>query len=697
VLLVAGTQIADGAWAYYGTLSHNPPSNPVRLIFIHHSTGENWLADDNGALGIALRDNNYFVSDTNYVWGPGSIGDYTDIGDWWLWFRGPNSGTYLGALYVEGDQHASYSRLATNPGGENEIVMFKSCFPNSALQGNPSDPVPPIDSNLLRGEGSGSEYHTVANAKGIYIDLLNYFRTRQDKLFIIITAPPLSDPTYSSNARAFNQWLFNDWLQNYPYHNVFVFDFYDILTTNGGDPSTNDLNQETDNHHRWWHAALQHKTDGDDDADPNVLEYPSSSSDDHPSQAGNLKATTEFIPLLNIAYNQWRAKTTFSSSIRMTTNTGNSEYPSVAAGGSYVYVAWSDSTPVSGSGGSYEIWMRISSNSGTSFGSAIRMSTNTGSSAYPSVAASGSYVYVAWQDSTLVSGSGGRPEIWMRVSSNYGASFGSAIRMSTNAGNSYNPSVAADGSHVYVAWQDDTPVTGSGAGYEVWMRASSNNGATFNSPIRISTNTYDSVSPSVGASGSYVYVAWEDYTPVTGSGAQPEIWMRVSGNSGASFGSAIRLSSNAYMSLYPCVAASGSYVYVAWQDHTPVVGSGGAPEVWMRVSSNNGASFGSAVRMSTNTGYSDYPRLAAAGSGVYVTWQDDTPVTGSGDDFEVWLRASANNGGTFGSPIRITTNTGSSVYPSVAAYGSYVYVAWEDSTPVSGSGSEAEIWLKNVS
>lgn len=26
---------------------------PVRLIFIHHSTGENWLTDDNGDLGKA--------------------------------------------------------------------------------------------------------------------------------------------------------------------------------------------------------------------------------------------------------------------------------------------------------------------------------------------------------------------------------------------------------------------------------------------------------------------------------------------------------------------------------------------------------------------------------------------------------------------------------------------------------------------
>lgn len=249
------------------------PLDTVKLIFIHHSTGENWLSDENGQLGLALRDNNYFVSDTNYGWGPDSIGDTTDIGHWWLWFRGPDSSNYLRALYKEDGQNCQYSRLSNNPGGENEIIIFKSCFPNSALQGNPNDPIPSISSNPLKGEAAGSEVHTVANAKGIYIDLLEYFKTRPDKLFIVITAPPLSDPTNAENARFFNNWLANDWLKDYPYKNVAVFDFYSVLT-NGG----------------------------------NTLAYPSSFGDDHPSKEGNQKATGEFINFLNNAYYQWKSE-----------------------------------------------------------------------------------------------------------------------------------------------------------------------------------------------------------------------------------------------------------------------------------------------------------------------------------------------------------------------------------------------------
>ena len=274
-----------------------PPSSAAKLIFIHHSCGENWLADGNGGLGTALRDNNYFVSDTNYGWGPDGIGDSTDIGHWWTWFRGPDSPTYTAALYAESGQNSSYSRRATDPGGANEIVMFKSCFPNSNVTGDPNAAAPQIGSNPLKG---GSGPLTVANCKGIYIDILEYFRSRPDKLFVAVTAPPMQSLAQPASDRAFNNWLVNDWLDGYPLNNVFVFDFYNVLTSNGGGPGVNDLDREAGNHHRWWNGAVQHKTDGGS----NVLQY--TSGDDHPSPAGNRKATGEFAALLNVAYNRFK-------------------------------------------------------------------------------------------------------------------------------------------------------------------------------------------------------------------------------------------------------------------------------------------------------------------------------------------------------------------------------------------------------
>ncbi len=256
----------------------SPPGQTVKLVFIHHSCGENWLADGYGDLGIALGENNYFVSDTNYGWGPEAIGDRTDILNWPEWFRGPETPRFMQALFSESGQNSSYTRNRPDPGGENQIVMFKSCFPNSEMQGSPGDPPAP-----------GDEL-SVGNAKYIYNDLLEYFQSRPDKMFVAVTAPPLQDPTFADNARAFNTWLVQDWLRenNYTAGNVAVFDFYNILT-------------HPDNHHRFANGAVEYITN----SGGNTLFYPS--GDDHPNPEGSRKATGELVPLLNVYYHRWVA------------------------------------------------------------------------------------------------------------------------------------------------------------------------------------------------------------------------------------------------------------------------------------------------------------------------------------------------------------------------------------------------------
>jgi hypothetical protein len=256
-------------------IDSRPPEKPVKLVFIHHSCGENWLSDNNGRLGLELAKNNYFVSDTNYGWGPESIGDRTDITDWPEWFTSTESKRYLKALYNESGQHSNYTRTFKDPEGPNRIIIFKSCFPNSNMEGRP-------DSRPARGDGL-----TVSNAKAIYNELLKYFAARPDKLFIAITAPPVLDRTYSKNARAFNTWLTKEWLSSYKGNNVAIFDFYNILTG-------------PKNHHRIINGKIEYITDRGKD----TLYYPTG-SDEHPSSAGNRKATKEFVPLLNHYYNLW--------------------------------------------------------------------------------------------------------------------------------------------------------------------------------------------------------------------------------------------------------------------------------------------------------------------------------------------------------------------------------------------------------
>ncbi|MGZ4400975.1 MAG: hypothetical protein ACXVYM_08895 [Gaiellaceae bacterium] len=301
----SGSAAAPSAVAGTGAVPARP-ARTVKLIFVHHSTGENWLADDNGRLGLALEANNYFVSDTNYGWGPDGIGDRTDIGDWWTWFRGPRSKAYLSALYAEDGQHSSYTRMAADPdpGRENQIIVFKSCFPNSQISGRPGDR-PAAGANPLRGQAADSPAMTVANVKGIYDDLLRYFARHRDKLFVLVVSPPLrredTDASHAANARAVADWLVGKWLAGYRYGNVAVLDFFNVLSSNGGSSDRSDLGSRSGNHHRWRNGGVQHLQT----VHSNVSAYPS--EDSHPSRAGNLKATAELVPLLNLAYRRWAA------------------------------------------------------------------------------------------------------------------------------------------------------------------------------------------------------------------------------------------------------------------------------------------------------------------------------------------------------------------------------------------------------
>jgi methionine-rich copper-binding protein CopC len=239
-------------------------TSAVKLVFIHHSSGGNWLANGNGNLGTALNSNNYYVSETNYGWSaqPGdNLGDRTDTVNWPEWFTDAK----MPYVYAS-DYHSAYTNIISNPGGENEIIMFKSCFPNSEV-----------------GDSIDEE-------KAIYNSLLPYFAAHPDKFFVLITPPGETNVASYQLTRDLCNWLVDDtgWLSGYSERNVMVFDFYGVLS-------------EVNSHHRWVGDHVEHVYASDYDGTS-----PYHDGDDHPNAAGNQKATTEFLSLLNHYYSAWK-------------------------------------------------------------------------------------------------------------------------------------------------------------------------------------------------------------------------------------------------------------------------------------------------------------------------------------------------------------------------------------------------------
>ncbi|GBC73671.1 hypothetical protein HRbin04_01076 [archaeon HR04] len=117
----------------------------------------------------------------------------------------------------------------------------------------------------------------------------------------------------------------------------------------------------------------------------------------------------------------------------------------IVAKGSYVNLLWSGEVD-----GQYDIFLGNSKDGALTF-STINLSNNDGDSEYPTIDASGPTVYVAWVDLTY-----GNSEILLRVSRDGGSTFSDVMNVSNSDGESEAPVLVAEGSNVYLAWHDNT-------------------------------------------------------------------------------------------------------------------------------------------------------------------------------------------------------------------------------------------------
>ena len=95
------------------------------------------------------------------------------------------------------------------------------------------------------------------------------------------------------------------------------------------------------------------------------------------------------------------------------------------------------------------------------------------------------------------------------------------------------------------------------------------------------------------------------------------------------------------------IAISGNNVYIAWWSNKT-----GNDEVMFRASTDNGVTFGNKINLSNTTeADSQDVEIAASANKVYVTWWERNQTSE-----EPVLRISSNNGATFGPIMKLASN-----------------------------------------
>jgi hypothetical protein len=355
---------------------------------------------------------------------------------------------------------------------------------------------------------------------------------------------------------------------------------------------------------------------------------------------------------------------------------GISVLPDVAADAeNNIYVVWSEKPGLFS--GNFEVFFSKSLDGGVTFSPPVNISNNAGDSLTPRIAESDGVLYVVWSDKT--GGTSGKYDIRFSKSSNMGDDWDASVKLSSNSGDSITPAIAASGSDVYVVWSDKT--SGTSNRFDIQFKKSDNGGASFTpntaSGTKVSSNSGESLTPDVDVSTSGIFVVWSDTSG--GTSGNFDILLKKSTDGGTTFlpntANAKNISTNSGISLTPSLAVDGDSVYVTWSDTTG--GTSGNFDILFKKSTDAGDNFGSVVNVSTTSSLSATPRIVASSGIVHIAWSD----IGTPGQFDIFVKKSLDDGENFATEVNISDNSGQSITPAIVLTDPVLHLVWGDLTP----------------
>jgi len=205
----------------------------MNLFFLHHSTGAGIVFEGDVRGCIQTYNQQHGTSYT--FWDHGYNGDGLTDPD------GNNTGTNYdipndntdpdGLAYLWSGTGSDAVQCRNRILSNHEVIAFKSCFPASAIP----------------------DAGTLSQYKAWYLAMRDFFDTRTDRVFVVMSTPPLhrrsTNSTEAKNARRFADWLKSDaYLSGHP--NVVCFDLFDVLAkADDGSATANMLRYEYEGSH----------------------------------------------------------------------------------------------------------------------------------------------------------------------------------------------------------------------------------------------------------------------------------------------------------------------------------------------------------------------------------------------------------------------------------------------------------------
>lgn len=236
----------------------------------------------------------------------------------------------------------------------------------------------------------------------------------------------------------------------------------------------------------------------------------------------------------------------WGADIQLTNKSSRSNFPSLCVSGQLLNVTWEDNRD-----GNFEIYYKRSTDYGLNWETDKRLTNDTANSFLTSISVSGQVLHMVWTDER-----DGNKEIYYKTSSNGGVNWGTDVRLTNASGDSWFPSIAVFGQDVYAVWRE-----GRDSNSEIYFKRSTNGGMNWESDARLTSDAGESFFPSISVSGQNVHIVWRDSRDGNG-----EIYYKRSTDGGINWSSDLRLTNATGDSRFPSVSVSGQKINVIWSD-----------------------------------------------------------------------------------------------------------------------------------
>ena len=145
----------------------------------------------------------------------------------------------------------------------------------------------------------------------------------------------------------------------------------------------------------------------------------------------------------------------------------------------------------------------------------------------------------------------------------------------------------------------------------------------------------------------------------------------------------LNLSNEIINSTFPQIKTQNNTIYVIWNGD---VGHGVDNEIqsdiFLAKSENKGNSFGEPINLSNDNGSSFNPQSKISSNNIYVVWEDDTlaaETSALNSNTSILFRQSKDNASTFSPIVSLSSINADSSNPDITTInGNTVYVVWQD-------------------